>query len=161
VNTYQIDNVNKSNVEVASEISGYIHEFISEEYEGAVIRLGNGLYTFGYNTKRSDSNFKVKQRFDTEFRVVGFTEGTKGKEVGAIIWILANKDGKQFNVVPKSEKGSKGVIEQRKQLYKELIDNPKKFNDEYKDRMMTVEFEDYSEDGLPQRAKAIGIRHDI
>lgn len=153
VTTYHIDDVD--------DIAGYIRTFIDEEYEGAVIRLGNGLYTFGYNTKRSDSCFKVKQRFDTEFKVVGFTQGTKGKEVGAIIWVLANKDGKTFNVVPKSEKGSKNVIEQRKQLFKELTEDHNKFNNEYKDKLMTVEFEDYSEDGLPQRAKAIGIRHDI
>jgi hypothetical protein len=149
-----------------TELNNMIITFIKNKYEGGVIKLGEGPYEFGFNNKRSSYNLKVKQRFDEEYKIVGFTQGSKGNNLGAIIWILSNPNGKTedtktFNAVPKYEKGKKDVIELRKQLFAELTSNPSKFEKEYKNQLATVEFEDLSKDGVPLRAKFIGIRDDI
>ena len=62
--------------------------FLNERFEGAVIRNSDSPYEFGFNKeRRSYSTLKLKPRFDMEFRVIGYTTGTKGKAVGKIIWI--------------------------------------------------------------------------
>jgi hypothetical protein len=88
--------------------------------------------------------------------VVDFDEGKKGKDKGAIIWILKTHDtDKQFNATPKNT-----TYEERYKLYKEAIAE-KGFTNKFKGRMMTIEYEDLSKDEIPLRAKSIGFREHI
>lgn len=123
-------------------------------YEGSIIRDKDGIYAKGSiksSTIRSKALLKRKPVFDEEFEVVGFTQGTKGKDVGALIWICSTKNDIEFNVVPNM------TYEERYALYKECL---KKFDTKYKNRMLTVEFRGLSDDKVPQHAKAIGFRID-
>lgn len=61
--------------------------FLREGYEGAIARKDPGGYRYGTNNYHSANLVKVKPVFDSEFAVVGYTEGAKGKDVGAVIWV--------------------------------------------------------------------------
>lgn len=130
--------------------------FIREGYEGAMLRNADGPYAAG-NSKtgtRSKDLIKLKPKFSDEFECVGFTEGAKGKDKGAVIWICQTKkpDGTfvRFNVTPKDM-----TYEQRYLMFKECQGY---FQQRYEGRMLTVEYEDLSKDGVPQRAKALTFR---
>ena len=101
---------------------------------------------------------KRKARFTDEFELVDFTQGTKGKDIGAVIWILKTHDtNKTFNATPKDI-----TYEERYKLYKKsVLNNKKGFNNNYKGRMMTVEYEDLSKDKVPLRAKSICFREHL
>jgi DNA ligase-1 len=126
-------------------------KFIDEGYEGAVVRIGDSRYEFGYNNKRSNGALKIKPRYSEEFAIVDFAQGTKGKDCGAIIWVLQTLEGRAFSVVPKNI-----TYAERYQLFAEMT--PTVFAKKYKDKLMTVEFEDWSDDKIPLRAKAVAIR---
>jgi hypothetical protein len=139
----------------------YTTMIIKHGYEGSVIKYGIGPYEYGYGNKRSKYNLKIKQRFDSEYKIVGFTKGTKGSNAGAIIWIMETENGDTFKATPKYEEGTDDVLGIRKKLYDELIENPTLFETEYKDKYATLEYEDISDKGIPQRVKFIGVRDDL
>lgn len=97
---------------------------------------------------RSKELLKRKELFDGEFEVVGYTQGSKGKEVGAIVWICAIGE-KTFNVVPNITHA------ERYKIFKEC---EAKFDKKYKNRMITVEYRGVSNDGVPMQGKAIAFR---
>jgi ATP-dependent DNA ligase len=61
---------------------------------------------------RSKHLLKYKPLFDEEFEIVDYKSGDKGKEIGAIIFVLKTKDDKTFNAVPNMP------YEERYSLYK-------------------------------------------
>jgi len=129
-------------------------KYTREGYEGIILRNTDGVY-LAHPTKtnaalRSNDLVKMKQKFTDEFEVVGYTEGRRGKDKGAIIWICKTTNGYEFNVTPKD-------ITYKKRY--ELFESAKKhFNSKYKGRMLTVEYEDLSKNGVPQRAKGLVFR---
>lgn len=128
-------------------------EYISKKYEGVMFRNSQSTY-MADNCKsnmRSNDLVKMKNKFSEEFEVVDFKEGSKGKDKGAIIWVCKNKKGTTFNVTPKDM-----TYEQRYDLYKDAIDN---FEKKYKNRMLTVEYEDLSKKNIPLRAKGVSFRN--
>lgn len=132
-------------------------KWLSEGYEGLIYRNPSGPY-LAHPTKtgtflRSRNLLKLKMRYSDEFKLIGFTEGTKGRDKGAIMWICQTKNGKKtFHATPKNT-----TLKKRYALFKKLTQD-KNFDSDYKGKMMTVEYEDLSEDGVPLRAKAVGIR---
>lgn len=132
-------------------------KFVAMGYEGAILRNSNGPY-LGNCLKtgaflRSKDLVKMKQRFSDEYECVGYTEGSKGKDKGAVIWICqtADKDSPvQFNVTPKNT-----TYEERYKLFQDCEEN---FDNKYAGRMLTVEYEDLSKDNVPLRAKALTFR---
>ena len=139
----------------------YTTIIIKHGYEGCVVKYGEGPYEFGYGNKRSKYNLKIKQRFDSEYKIVGFTKGNKGSNAGAIIWIMETENGDTFKATPKYDEGTEDVLGIRKKLYEELTKDPAKFEAEYKGKYATIEYEDISDKGIPQRVKFIGIREDL
>ena len=107
---------------------------------------------------RSKYVLKRKKVFTDEFELVDFTNGIKGRDKDAIIWICkTTTTNKLFNVTPKNT-----TYEERYALYKESIKNNKNgFNTKFKGRMLTIEYEDLSSDMIPLRAKSIGFREHI
>jgi ATP-dependent DNA ligase len=137
-------------VENKAEANKKYKDFIKQEYEGAMLRNINGVYVGNPDkaTTRSNDLVKMKPSFTDEFKCVNYTEGKRGKDKGAVIWICEN-NGIQFNVTPKE------TYDERYELYKECLKN---FNKKYYGRLLTVEYQDKSEDDIPLRAKAIGFR---
>lgn len=129
-------------------------KFVSMGYEGAILRnssgpyLGNSLKTGAF--LRSRDLVKMKQRFTDEYECIGYAEGSRGKDKGAVIWVCQTPDEVQFNVTPKNT-----TYEERYKLFQECEDN---FDEKYKGRMLTVEYEDLSKDNVPLRAKALTFR---
>lgn len=137
-----------------SEADRQFDHFTKLGYEGIILRNKDGPY-LGNATKtgaflRSKDLVKMKNKFSDEFEVVGYTEGKRGKDKGAVIWIAKTKDGHEFNVTPKDI-----TYEERYKIFNEC---KKKFDKSYKGRMLTVEYEDLSKTGVPQRAKALVFR---
>ena len=128
------------------------NRFISEKYEGAILRNTKGLYLANKDKTgafmRSNDLVKMKKKFTDEFTIVGFTEG-RGKDKGAIIWVCKTKKNVEFNVTPKDM-----TYEERYKLY----DLCKKDFTPYLGKPLTVEYEDLSKLKVPQRAKALVIR---
>lgn len=137
----------KSEADVMREFDQYV----SDGYEGAILRRSDGEYKLSRNGQRTSYVLKVKQRHDAEFEIVGFKCGT-GNHTDAIIWQLKTKDGHIFDAVPLGE------ISQRVDLYRELSTNIELFPDNYLGRMMTVQYEELSDIGVPMRAQAVVLR---
>jgi DNA ligase-1 len=139
-------------VQDEKESEKIFNRFISEKYEGAILRNIDGPYLANKDKTgafmRSKDLVKMKKKFTDEFEIVGFTEG-RGKDKSAIIWICKTKKGVEFNVAPKDM-----TYEERYKLYSEC----KKDFSSYIGKPLTVEYEDLSKLKVPQRAKALVIR---
>ena len=70
--------------------------FIEQGYEGAIVRLADGLYRYDY---RSHDLLKVKSFSDEECTVVGGTHGV-GKMSNQCIFACRTKEGVDFDCVP-------------------------------------------------------------
>lgn len=107
-------------------------KFVEDGYEGIMIRNGKGLYK---NSKsRSNDLQKYKLFMDDEFKIIGFEEGV-GQDEGTVIWICSAGDN-IFRVRPK------GTISERTEYFKN--------GNKYIGKMLTVRFQEYSEDGIPR-----------
>ena len=130
------------NVSVKDE--NEIHErqaqFVEEGYEGAMVRNLKGAYAIG---KRSADLQKVKTFLDGEYEIVGYTEGTGG-ETGCVIWICEIRGGGGFNVRPR------GTREERQDYFRE--------GDDYIGQMLTVRYQELTDDGIPRFPVGISIR---
>ena len=140
----------------AIAVSEQYDKFVQSGYEGAILRNISSVYNAKATSAstRSDDLVKMKQKFTDEYEVVGFTEGTRGKDKGAIIWIAqtAGIQGNKvkFNVTPKDMTYAV--------RYKLFAECKKDFDTKYRGRMITVEYQDLSEAGVPLRAKALVFR---
>lgn len=144
-------------VKTKAELLCLYYAAVHQKFEGLMVRNANGVYATSNESKtsknRSSDLQKLKPWYDEEFEISGFTNG-KGRNHGAIIWICKTANGYEFNCDPKNM-----TIKDRKTLYAELKNSPDKFNNEYKGLMMTIQYEEKNNDsGIPQRAKALGIR---
>ncbi len=114
-------------------------QFIEEGYEGAIIRLENGVYEYG---KRSNSLLKWKAFEDAEFQIVGMKTGTGKYSECPIFSCINDINDKIFDVVPI------GTME----IKKEMLD-PSNIG-----KMLTVKFLGRSNDGIPKIAVGKAIR---
>lgn len=157
----QSDNIIITKTDFVKDIESqeYLYnQYIKKKYEGVIIRNADSYYlTDSSKTSakiRSRFVLKRKAKFTDEFEVIGFTQGDKGKDKGAIIWILKTKNSnKEFHATPKNIS-----YDARYELYNEA---KKYFDNKFNGRLMTIEFEDLSYDGVPLRAKSIGFRNNL
>ena len=126
-------------------------KFINEKYEGAIARKDNAEYRYSINNYHSSNIVKIKPIFDDEFPIVGFTQGEKGKDKGALIWICGVLN-LQFHAVPKQ------TYKVRYELYTRLSNDPKLFETYYKGKPLTIQYAELSSKGIPLQPKAIIIR---
>ena len=124
VETYLIDKL--------EDVKTYHDNFVKDGYEGIMIRDRQGIYEIN---KRSKYLQKFKEFIEEEFKIVGFHEGT-GDEEGAIIWDCITKEDKLFSVRPR------GTFESRKKLFNE--------GDKYIGNLLTVIFQEYTNDNIPR-----------
>ena len=145
-------------------------QFVKEGYEGAIARKDDAPYRYGTNNYHSDNLVKVKPLHDKEFTCVGFTQGDRGKDVGAVIWICEvpaedspTGQAERFNVVPKNM-----TYETRYRIFQclqEEVPGPdgsstvSRFDRDFKGLPLTVEYPELSsKTGKPTQAKALMFR---
>jgi ATP-dependent DNA ligase len=107
-------------------------EFVANGYEGIMLRNVSGLYITNY---RSDDLQKYKEFMEEEFRIIGFAEGD-GHDKGTVKWICETSDGKPFTVRPR------GTVAHRKELFQN--------GSSYVGKLLTVIFQEYTEEGKPR-----------
>ena len=150
-NKPHIQRVESFLVKNLDDVKGYLLKFLDDGYEGAIVRRAGMPYTFSYNNYHATSALKLKPKLTDEFKIVGYTEGTKGKDKGAIIWMLVTESGEEFNAVPKGL-----TYKERYQLFSTMT--KELFEQKYKGKPMTVEYEALSDKKVPLRAKAVAVR---
>jgi DNA ligase-1 len=142
-------------VKTQKENDKLYRKYLDKKYEGVMIRNPEGPYAKSAVKKssalRSKDLLKRKEVYDGEYEVVDFTSGKMGKDVDALIWICQTPTGDKFNVVPNLS------YKERYSLYKDCQRN---FVAKYKNRMITVEYRSFSDDGIPNHAKAVDFRID-
>ncbi len=116
--------------------------YVADNYEGLIIRNIDGLYAIN---ARSTNLQKFKEFLDDEFTVTGFADG-EGVEAGLVLWVCETKDGKKFTVRPR------GTHEDRAVLFSTGAS--------YVGKLLTVRFQEYTNDGIPRFPIGIGIRED-
>lgn len=131
VKTFQINKEEK--------INSNLIEFIHDGYEGIMIR-NNSEYEIN---KRSKDLQKYKNFQDSEYKIIDFCQGT-GNESGCIIWICQYNNNNTFHVRPR------GSHKERKDLYKE--------GNKYIGKLLTVRYQELTENGCPRFPVGITIR---
>jgi DNA ligase-1 len=116
--------------------------FVSEGYEGAIVRAHEGEYRVGY---RSPHLLKVKSWNDAEFPIIGFTVG-KGKFENVPIFKCVTREGKDFDVTPV------GTAEERLEMLREASSLIGK--------LLTVKYFGFTEEGKPYSARGVAVRLD-
>lgn len=150
---FLVDSIKVNSLE---QINSLCVKYIKDGYEGVVVRRDTSLYEYSYNSKHSDNVLKFKPTFDDEYIISNYTEGTKGKDKGAIIWICRNGENTiNFTVVPNLE------YSVRYKLFKimSMVEDGTNIFDKYiKDKPITIEYKELSKYGVPLQAKAKAIR---
>jgi ATP-dependent DNA ligase len=114
-------------------------EYMSQGYEGIMLRNGTGIY----RGVRSTELQKYKEFMDDEYKVVGFQEG-QGQEEGCVIWVCETEAGSRFSCRPR------GSREERHQLFRNGASHVGK--------MLTVRYQELTDDGLPRFPVGVGLR---
>jgi len=115
-------------------------EFITNGYEGMMARNAGSLYRHKH---RSYDLQKVKRFIDSEYKIIGGKDGV-GKEKGLIVWRCVTPAGLEFSVRPT------GVAEERARLFKSRED--------YFGKMLTVQYQELTDDGVPRFPVGVTIR---
>jgi ATP-dependent DNA ligase len=102
---------------------------------------------------RSDDLIKFKPVFSDEFECVNYTQGSKGKDRGAVIWQCKTKNNIIFNVTPKLDYAERYRLYEECEAYT-IAKNKFKFAG----WPLTVEYQDLSKSGVPMRAKSVEFR---
>lgn len=117
----------------------YHDAMVEKGYEGAIARNKDGLYEFGF---RSNDLIKIKEFKDSEYEIIDVIEAT-GRDAGTAIFVC-KCDAGEFNVKPQ------GTREVRADYFKnrtKLIG-----------KMVTVQYQELSDDGIPRFPSAIAVR---
>lgn len=125
----------------AEDVVVQFTKHLEDGYEGSILRNMDGKYV----GKRSYDLLKVKQFRDEEFMVVGVEEG-RGKMAGKAIFVMMTEDGKEFRAK------MSGKLERLADFFA----HPEKCVN----RLMTVQFQDYTSDGIPRFPVALRFRED-
>ena len=115
-------------------------QFIEEGYEGAMVRNLHGAYALG---KRSANLQKVKTFLDAEYEIVGYEQAI-GNDVGTVIWKCKTEANQEFAVRPT------GTREQRREWFNN--------GDSYIGKMLTVKYQELTDDGIPRFPVGISVR---
>lgn len=133
VKTYDVEDQSEFDVRETIELS--------RGYEGTMARNKNSLYKYKH---RSYDLQKVKRFVDDEFKIIGGKDGS-GRESGLIIFRCITKDGLEFDVRPR------GSHETRAKQFNSLSD--------YIGEMLTVRYQELTDDGRPRFPVGIAVRN--
>lgn len=129
-------------VNTKDDLDHYFSESLAAGYEGAMYRNVN----MPYEHKRSAGLLKVKVMDDAEFKVTGVEEGN-GKLMGkaGAFWCVT-KDGKKFKAK------MKGALENLTEYFVNF--------DKYKGKVLTVQYQGLTPDGVPRFPVGIRFREE-
>jgi len=143
--------------------------YLAEGYEGAIARRDAAGYRYSHNGYHSANALKIKPTHDAEFTVVGYAQGGRGKEVGAVIWVCEvpadralDPADRTFTVTPKNM-----TYAERYKIYGCLGVNVAaahqppvtRFERDVLGKPLTVEYKELSPTtGKPLQAKALAFR---
>lgn len=113
--------------------------YVAEGFEGIMLRNKEGIY----KNSRSTDLQKYKEFMDEEYEIVEYKEG-EGLEEGCIIWLCKTPEGKVFNCRPR------GSREERQELFLN--------GDKYIGKMLTVRFQELTDEKVPRFPVGIEIR---
>ena len=112
---------------------------INEGYEGVIVRNCDSLYKMNYRSKDLQ---KYKEFTDNEYKIVGGREAL-GEDRGTVVF-ECECDSKLFNVRPRGSRA----------LRKHMLENL----DSYVNKMLTVRYQNLTEQGVPRFPVGITIR---
>ena len=118
-------------------------EYVSEGWEGLVIRQAKSLYKPG---TRNNDWIKIKEYLDETFKVIGYELGLRGSE--DMTFICEMQDGRTFKAMPIGDRNIKI----------EYIEN---FESKYKNQLGDCKYFELSPYGIPQQPKFIAFRYDL
>jgi ATP-dependent DNA ligase len=118
----------------------YHRLFVSQGYEGSIIRDSKGIYQFG---TRSKSLIKIKDFIDEEFEILGCELGERGTE--DLVFLCKQEEGKTFKVKPK---GNRAI----KEDYYNNIDS-------LVGEKLTVRYFERTQDNIPHHGVGLTIRN--
>jgi ATP-dependent DNA ligase len=98
-----------------------------------------------YEYKKSKQFLKYKPLMDDEFQIVDFIKSISGDTLGSFVCKLP--DGRTFSVNPK---GELGTDKKRKEIWDD--------KESYRYLFLTVEFLEYTKDGIPRLPRAKAFR---
>ncbi len=137
-------------VESEEESNILMRTWVDQNYEGIIYKNPNAVYEFSkIKEKRSSQYIKRKKVEDSEFRIIGFTNGV-GKFADMIIFELVTSNGYKFNSTPM------GNAEYRKQL---LVQAKRDFSI-FENKLAKVRYDALSTDGVPVRARIVQVGRD-
>lgn len=122
-------------------VEKYHDNWVLAGYEGAIIRLRNGLYEYGH---RSSSLLKLKKFDDAEFTIIGHRAG-EGTEADLVLWVCQNDTSDAVFVTR-----PKGTHDDRRWLLNHAT--------EFYGKKLKVKFFGRTDDGLPRFPIGEGIR---
>ena len=136
----------KVNGDLHDGIKHYHDEFIKDGYEGIIIRDYMAKYLWKH---RGAELLKYKEFIDAEFRIVGYKEGSDGGVTFKLRTGGSRSNGgilryKYFDCRPI------GTMEHRRDLYQNGW--------RYAGKMLTVRFQEYSDDNVPIFPVGIAFR---
>lgn len=91
------------------EIKGYHDKYVKEGWEGLVIRNVNDVYGPG---KRTNAMLKVKEYQESEYEIVGLSEGLREEDM---CFVMKTPNGQEFKAKPMGDR-------EQKQWYREHLD---------------------------------------
>lgn len=118
----------------------YHAEFVRAGYEGIMIRDRGSSYTLA---ERSNQLLKYKSFQTEEFPIVGAEEAV-GKDKGTVVWICQTPAGNTFSARPK------GTHSQRTEWFQNYH--------KYHGKMLTVQFQNFTDGGAPRFPVGVAIR---
>lgn len=121
---------------------GAFDAYTAEGYEGSMLRNADSLY----ENKRSYGLQKVKEFADAEYKITDVTEG-RGKMAGKAIFVCETDTGQTFRVK------MKGTLDSLRQY----VDDPSLALG----RMLTVQYQNLTSDGIPRFPIGLRLRDDI
>jgi ATP-dependent DNA ligase len=129
--TFTEDNVKK-----------YMKTVLDLGYEGLMVKVPGHPYVH----ERSKMIFKHKPLLDDDFEITGFLESLTGNTLGSIEFKMPGTN-KIFSATPKDDWGTDA-------MKKIIWDN----QSDYKGKFATVEFLEYTPDGVPRHGRVKGFR---
>lgn len=134
-----------------NEIQEWYNYFTREKFEGIILRKLGGnrtpreIESSMYKPTRVSNILKYKgNRESEEVTIIGSTTGV-GQEKGAVIWKVRDQRGNEFTVRPK------GTFEERRDMFFK--------SDQYIGKLLTIEYQELSEYGVPRFPIGIEIRN--
>lgn len=127
-------------IHTKTEVPEWHSEYVKSGYEGIMVRDARGKYLLA---DRSNHLLKYKSFETHEYKIVG-AEEAKGRDEGTVVWVCENPKGDRFSVRPR------GTQTERK----EWLQN----KDKYINKMLTVQYQNLTPDGVPRFPVGLGIR---